>query len=146
MSLRSLCKNPEIKQYPGKHSIFIMDGAKIHCDKNLVYWLLSLGVIIIFLPAYCPFFNPIEVMFSMLKKNSKGIMLKILKNNSQLFLPKLYSAFGTIPLKVYFENVDILAVISILLLNLITIRLRNWDSMNIKNKYFFTIDDLHVLD
>lgn len=57
-----------VKQYPGKHSIWIMDGAKIHCDPYIVMYLRSLGIIPLFLPAYCPFFNPIEVLFGLIKR------------------------------------------------------------------------------
>ncbi|KAJ3058371.1 Serine kinase, partial [Podochytrium sp. JEL0797] len=61
-------KNPQVFTYPGPHSVWILDCAKIHCDKNLVYYLRSLGIVVIFLPAYCPFFNPIEVMFGLVKQ------------------------------------------------------------------------------
>ena len=45
-----------------------MDGAKIHCHPNITYYLRSLGITPIFLPAYCPFFNPIELFFGMVKR------------------------------------------------------------------------------
>ncbi|KAH9083997.1 Serine/threonine-protein Kinase rio2 [Aphanomyces euteiches] len=54
--------------YPGKGSIWILDGASIHCHADIVYSLRSLGIIPIFLPAYCPFFNPIEYVFGLIKK------------------------------------------------------------------------------
>ncbi len=60
-------KNKQIQQYPGKASIWILDGAKIHCDPNLIHMLRAYGIIPIFLPAYCPFFNPIELLFAMVK-------------------------------------------------------------------------------
>jgi transposase len=58
----------KVKQYPGNCSVWILDGAKIHCDANAIYYLRSLGNIPIFLPAYCPFFNPIELVFGMVKR------------------------------------------------------------------------------
>ena len=57
--------------YPGKRLILIMDGARIHCDKSITYHLRSLGVVPIFLPAYCPFYNPIELLFGVLKSRLK---------------------------------------------------------------------------
>ncbi|KAF0734464.1 hypothetical protein Ae201684_008923 [Aphanomyces euteiches] len=54
--------------YPGKSSIWILDGASIHCHADIVYSLRSLGIIPIFLPAYCPFYNPIEYVFGLIKK------------------------------------------------------------------------------
>ncbi len=55
--------------YPGKHSMWILDGAIIHCHPNIVHYLRSLGFVVVFLPAYCPFYNPIEFMFGLVKKN-----------------------------------------------------------------------------
>lgn len=59
----------KVQQYPGTNSVWIMDGAKIHLDKNFVIYLRSLGIIPIFLPAYCPFFNPIELVFGYMKRD-----------------------------------------------------------------------------
>lgn len=50
-----------------------MDGARIHCDANIIRYLRSIGIIPIFLPAYCPFFNPIEVIFGKVKQYLKRI-------------------------------------------------------------------------
>ncbi|KAI3655536.1 hypothetical protein MP638_001421 [Amoeboaphelidium occidentale] len=60
-----------VSQYPGQHSVWILDGASIHRDENITYFLRSLGIIVIFLPAYCPFFNPIEIMFGLVKQKMK---------------------------------------------------------------------------
>ena len=45
--LRELIKSSNVQQYPGKYSIWILDGSKI--------------------PAYCPFYNPIEILFCLMK-------------------------------------------------------------------------------
>lgn len=55
------------RQYPGKNSIWILDGAKIHCHPSITTYLRSVGIVPIFLPAYCPFFNPIEILFGLVK-------------------------------------------------------------------------------
>lgn len=60
-----------IRKYPGLYSIWILDGARIHCDPNIVTYLRSLGIIPIFLPAYAPFLNPIEVVFGLQKRMMK---------------------------------------------------------------------------
>ncbi|KAH9113118.1 hypothetical protein AeMF1_012642 [Aphanomyces euteiches] len=57
-----------IQQYPGRYSIWIMDGATIHKHPDIVHYLRSVGIVPIFLPAYCPFFNPIEFLFGYMKK------------------------------------------------------------------------------
>lgn len=48
------------QKHPGRNSVWILDGAKIHCHASIIRYLRSLGIIPIFLPAYTPFFNPIE--------------------------------------------------------------------------------------
>ncbi|KAH9128017.1 hypothetical protein AeMF1_001760 [Aphanomyces euteiches] len=58
----------QCSKYPGKGSIWILDGASIHCHEDIVYSLRSVGIVPIFLPAYCPFFNPIEYVFGLVKK------------------------------------------------------------------------------
>lgn len=57
--------------YPGKNSVWILDGAKIHCHPGIIRYLRSIGIIPIFLPAYSPFFNPIEVTFGVIKSHLK---------------------------------------------------------------------------
>ncbi|KAF0738676.1 hypothetical protein Ae201684P_019186 [Aphanomyces euteiches] len=54
--------------YPGSNSVWVLDGAKIHCRDDTIMHLRSLGIVPIFLPAYCPFYNPIEYFFGYLKK------------------------------------------------------------------------------
>jgi hypothetical protein len=66
---RKLVQSGKIYPYPGRHSVWIMDGASIHCDPNIVCYLLSLGIRVIYLPAYCPFFNPIEFVFGVIKSH-----------------------------------------------------------------------------
>ncbi|XP_055538395.1 uncharacterized protein LOC129725956 [Wyeomyia smithii] len=63
--------HPQVQRYPGFNSVCIMDGARIHCDPNIVRYLRSIGIIPIFLPAYCPFFNPIEIVFGLMKRDFK---------------------------------------------------------------------------
>lgn len=60
--------NGNIRSYPGQFSVWIMDGARIHCDKNIIKYLRSLGIIPIFLPPYCPFYNPVEIVFGLIKR------------------------------------------------------------------------------
>ncbi|KAF0703450.1 hypothetical protein AaE_015371 [Aphanomyces astaci] len=55
--------------HPGGNSVWILDGAKIHCHAEIVMYLREIGIVPIFLPAYCPFYNPIEYFFGYLKKS-----------------------------------------------------------------------------
>lgn len=66
---RIATKHNGIRAYPGIHSVWIMDGARIHCDEFIIKYLRSLGIIPIFLPAYCAHFNPIEVIFGLVKRS-----------------------------------------------------------------------------
>lgn len=66
--IRNLIKSGVIEMYPGRNSIWILDGAKIHCHPDITYYLRSCGIVPLFLPAYCPFYNPIEIMFGLVKK------------------------------------------------------------------------------
>lgn len=59
------------QKHPGRNSVWIMDGAKIHCHPSIIRYLRSIGVIPIFLPAYTPFFNPIEYVFGYVKQHLK---------------------------------------------------------------------------
>lgn len=59
------------QRYPGYNSVWIMDGAKIHCHPSIIRYFRSIGIIPIFLPAYTPFFNPIEYVFGYVKEHLK---------------------------------------------------------------------------
>jgi transposase len=57
----------KVEQYPGRNSVWILDGASIHIDPYITYYLRSIGIFTVYLPAYCPFFNPIEIVFGNVK-------------------------------------------------------------------------------
>ena len=63
-----MIKRPDISAYPGPGSVWILDGAKIHCHPNLIQVLREAGIVPIFLPPYCPFWNPIEIFFGIVKR------------------------------------------------------------------------------
>lgn len=92
----------EVRQYPGPYSVWIMDGAKIHTDPHLITYLRSLGIYIIFLPPYCPFYNPIEFIFGYLKRK----MQQLNKNN----LSKKDMFYRVSDALRYFEKMDCSAV------------------------------------
>lgn len=47
-------KRANVRLYPGSNSIWILDGASIHRHPEIVRVLRSVGVVLIFLPVYCP--------------------------------------------------------------------------------------------
>lgn len=70
-----------------------MDGAKIHCDAHLIAYLRSLGLIVIFLPAYAPFFNPIEILFGLMKRRMRLEYTENAKEKLELFIAGIVKKF-----------------------------------------------------
>eukprot|EP00734_Pompholyxophrys_sp_LG126_P000415 Pompholyxophrys_sp_v1_NODE_166_length_1404_cov_1.601927.p1 type:complete len:352 gc:universal NODE_166_length_1404_cov_1.601927:1110-55(-) len=70
---RQLLDSGKIVSYPGRNSVWILDGASIHTDASMIEYFHSRGIYIIFLPAYCPFFNPIEVVFGNIKRRCREL-------------------------------------------------------------------------
>lgn len=70
-SLKRFALSGACQRYPGRNSVWIMDGARIHCHPSIIRYLRSLGILPIFLPPYTPFFNPIEIVFGLVKKHLK---------------------------------------------------------------------------
>lgn len=106
----ALGQNTPVRQYPGKFSIWILDGAKIHCHPSIVQYLRSLGIVVVFLPAYCPQYNPIEIAFhqakqmlrAQYKENSSNFTLKcllgdVMNQMSQISMSKLFRKCGYYP-------------------------------------------------
>jgi transposase len=65
--VRTFVNSGKVQPYPGRYSVWILDGAAIHCDPNIVFYLRSVGLVVIFNAAYCPFYNPIEFLFGYIK-------------------------------------------------------------------------------
>ncbi|RHY18762.1 hypothetical protein DYB32_010334 [Aphanomyces invadans] len=71
-----------------------MDGAKIHCHPDIVTYLRDLGIVPLFLPAYCPFYNPIEYLFGYLKKSFQRNYSECrTENNLVLFVDQIIQRF-----------------------------------------------------
>lgn len=83
----------KVQQYPGKHSVWIMDSAKIHLDKNFILYLRSLGIIPIFLPAYCPFYNKIEIIFGLMKRDLEAIYIENSNVDIRMFIGEIANKF-----------------------------------------------------
>lgn len=104
----ALSRQSKVEQYPGRHSVWIMDGAKIHCHPNIIYYLRSLGIVPIFLPAYCPMFNPIEFVFGMVKKKLRKLQLGR-KVNVGILLCKVFNSFLQYDMTKLFEKCGYMA-------------------------------------
>lgn len=99
----------EVQQYPGKYSVWIMDGARIHLDKSFITYLRSLGIIVIFLPAYCPFFNPIELVFGFMKRELEANYVENSKIDTRIFIGEVANNFTNKNLKQIFKKCGYLA-------------------------------------
>ena len=72
-SCKQFAESGLVNPYPGRSSVWIMDGARIHCHPKIIAYLRSRGIIPLFLPAYCPFFNPIEIVFGLIKRRMREL-------------------------------------------------------------------------
>jgi transposase len=95
-------RSGHVYQYPAAHSVWILDGASIHCEPHITYYLRSLGIYTIYLPAYCPFFNPIEIVFG----NVKSTLQRHYVENRSLSEMKLFIA----KTMTSFQNRDMLTI------------------------------------
>ncbi|KAE9334427.1 hypothetical protein PF008_g13976 [Phytophthora fragariae] len=59
---------PHLTPWPLPRSIVVIDNARIHMYAELEQAVHACGAILLYLPPYCPQFNPIEVMFGQLKR------------------------------------------------------------------------------
>jgi transposase len=91
--VRDLVKSGKIEKYPGKRSVWILDGASIHMSVDLIDYIRSVGVKVIFLPAYCPFYNPIEIFFGIVKGKVQTVYRK--KGTEQLVLFSVLQLFSS---------------------------------------------------
>eukprot|EP00734_Pompholyxophrys_sp_LG126_P000155 Pompholyxophrys_sp_v1_NODE_23_length_3902_cov_17.111256.p2 type:complete len:351 gc:universal NODE_23_length_3902_cov_17.111256:17-1069(+) len=70
---KRLLDSGKIQRFPGRGSVWILDGASIHCDSNMIDYFLSRGIFVFFLPAYAPYYNPIEVIFGLMKRKCREL-------------------------------------------------------------------------
>jgi transposase len=73
--IKNLLVSGKVEKYPGRNSVWVLDGASIHLSPDIVSYLFCMGIKVIFLPAYAPFFNPIENLFGMVKRYCQRIYI-----------------------------------------------------------------------
>ncbi|KAH9137233.1 hypothetical protein LEN26_005835 [Aphanomyces euteiches] len=93
-----------VKMYPGRGSVWVLDGAKIHCHCDIVYFLRSVGLVVIFLPPYCPFFHPIEYAFGLMKKRMKSQYKEGSKRSLDLFIADVLDEFTQFDMSSIYEH------------------------------------------
>lgn len=78
---RKFANSGQVFRHPGVNSVWVLDGARIHCDRHIIEYLRSLGIYVVFLPPYTPFFNPIEFVFGYCKKK---LQRNYVENSAQI--------------------------------------------------------------
>lgn len=96
-------------EYPGAYSVWLLDGARIHCSSEFIHFLRSMAIVPIFLPAYCPFLNPIEFMFAALKKRLCKYHSENHKIDQSLYIYEVLQSFTTCNMGNLFEKCGYLA-------------------------------------
>jgi transposase len=104
--LREYALSGLVQQHPGRQSVWIFDGARIHCHHSIVEYLRDLGIVPLFLPAYCPFYNPIEIVFGLIKKRlqkrySEG---QVSNNSVPVVVSTILQEFRTYRMKKLFQK------------------------------------------
>ena len=66
--------------------------------------LRSLGIVPLFLPAYCPFFNPIEVFFGLVKQKMRKRYLENSKKDLVLVISEVMDEFLLFDLQPIFKH------------------------------------------
>ncbi|KAG9398108.1 hypothetical protein AC1031_014908 [Aphanomyces cochlioides] len=89
---------------PGPSSVWILDGAAIHCDPQITHYLRSVGIVAIFLPAYCPFFNPIEFLFGYVKRAFQRQYDEQNEKNLLPFIARVFKQFVGFDMRKIFEH------------------------------------------
>lgn len=91
------------EKYPGRNSVWILDGARIHCHPSIVRYFRSIGIILIFLPPYTPFFNPIEYVFGYVKKHLKRKSAES-RNNMETLVNEEFTQMRNFPCTKIFKK------------------------------------------
>lgn len=99
-----ITNSTDVEMYPGQSSVWILDGARIHCDPMIIYYLRSVGIIPIFLPAYCPFFNPIEVVFGLSKQRLKKTYTECACRDMLMVVAEVMEQFSNYPMENLFRK------------------------------------------
>jgi len=86
---------PKMNPFPGPRSVIVADNASIHHGKELAELCEQHGIKLLFLPPYSPEYNPIEIVFSKVKKYLQRYGTE--KHDAgQTGMSILFEAFGTI--------------------------------------------------
>ena len=101
-----------VENYENTHKITYNYEKKIGVQKNdqkcpdpnyILYYLRALGIRVVFLPPYCPFFNPIEYLFGLIKKSCRSLYKEGERNEKQILF-KVLLEYKSFDLKSVFKK------------------------------------------
>jgi transposase len=75
--------------------VVIVDNCRIHHTDEVLLTILSTGRLIVFLPPYSPFFNPIEGLFSIFKQHLRRYEEEWLSGGMS-HIEAIYNAFRAV--------------------------------------------------
>eukprot|EP00732_Lithocolla_globosa_P004964 Lithocolla_globosa_v1_NODE_4824_length_1358_cov_9.409823.p1 type:complete len:358 gc:universal NODE_4824_length_1358_cov_9.409823:106-1179(+) len=102
--VRKLIDSGRVEKFPGLNSVWIMDGASIHVDAAMIDYIQSRGIKVIFLPAYCPFYNPIEIIFHHVKQRCRELYSPEKHGSEEVVLHKVLKEWKFHPVTNYFRQ------------------------------------------
>ena len=73
---------PMMNAYPAPNSVLIMDGASVHNGDAIEALCQQRGILVLYLPAYSPDYNPIELVFSAVKRKLRNVYDKYPQMNA----------------------------------------------------------------
>jgi len=73
---------PRMNAYPAPNSVLIMDGASVHNGDAIEALCQQRGILVLYLPAYSPDYNPIELVFSAVKRKLRKVYDKYPQMNA----------------------------------------------------------------
>eukprot|EP00734_Pompholyxophrys_sp_LG126_P000117 Pompholyxophrys_sp_v1_NODE_10_length_5661_cov_6.324474.p1 type:complete len:346 gc:universal NODE_10_length_5661_cov_6.324474:5570-4533(-) len=91
--IKSLLDSGKVQKFPGRNSVFVLDGASIHLDANMIEYMQSRGVLVVFLPTYAPFYNPIEIVFGLMKRRCRELYDPSAYGSEQMVLMNVLHEF-----------------------------------------------------
>eukprot|EP00734_Pompholyxophrys_sp_LG126_P000219 Pompholyxophrys_sp_v1_NODE_54_length_2873_cov_21.439120.p1 type:complete len:355 gc:universal NODE_54_length_2873_cov_21.439120:1740-2804(+) len=101
---KELLESGKVQVYPGLNSVWLLDGASIHLDPTMTAYFRELGIKIIFLPAYCPFYNVIEIIFGMIKRRCRELYDPSSYGSEEVLLMSVISEWFGVDTRNYFRT------------------------------------------
>ena len=100
--VRKMIQKGVVSPYPGLNSVWVMDGAKIHINAEVIDYLFSVGIYVLYLPPYCPFYNPTEFFFNLVKKKCQAIYYE--KGTEMVTLLSVFDDLSSIDMSQIFHK------------------------------------------